>query len=59
MTPIRRFSDLIAWQKSMDLVEQVYRLSKSFPKEETYGLTSQLRRCAVSISRRCERHAKT
>jgi four helix bundle protein len=41
--------DLIAWQKSMDLVELVYKLSKPFPKEEIYGLTSQLRRAAVSV----------
>lgn len=41
--------DLIAWQKSMQLVEQVYKLSRPFPKEEIYGLTSQLRRAAVSV----------
>ncbi len=39
---------LIAWQKSMDLVVLVYELTKSFPREETYGLTSQMRRAAVS-----------
>ena len=46
---IRSHRDLIVWQKSMDLVVAVYDLSKDFPKEETYGLTSQLRRAAVSI----------
>ncbi len=43
------YSDLIVWQRAMDLVEQVYLASKSFPKEETYGLCSQLRRACVSI----------
>jgi four helix bundle protein len=46
---IKSHRDLIAWQKAMDLVVSVYKLSKSFPKEELYGLTSQLRRAAVSI----------
>ncbi|HYW73526.1 MAG TPA: four helix bundle protein [Pyrinomonadaceae bacterium] len=40
---------LIAWQKTMDLVEQVYELSRKLPREEVYGLTSQLRRAAVSV----------
>ena len=43
------FRDLIVWQKSMDLVIEVYGASKIFPPAEQYGLTSQLRRCAVSI----------
>jgi four helix bundle protein len=46
---IKSHRDLVAWQKSMDLVEAVYSASKSFPKEELYGLTSQLRRAAVSV----------
>ena len=46
---VRNYQDLIVWQKAMDLVEQVYTTSKSFPREEVYGLTSQLRRAAVSI----------
>ena len=46
---VRNYADLIAWQKGMDLVEAVYRLSAHFPKEELYGLTSQIRRAAVSI----------
>jgi four helix bundle protein len=49
MSSINRHSDLVAWKKSMDLVEMVYQLTKQFPKEEVYGLTSQLRRSAVSI----------
>ncbi len=43
------FRDLQVWQKAMELVTEVYRLSKGFPREEVYGLTSQLRRCAVSV----------
>src|SRR6266850_6241194 len=39
---------LIAWRKSMDLVERVYELSKNFPREEVYGLSSQMRRAAIS-----------
>jgi four helix bundle protein len=46
---VKRYSDLIAWQKAMDLVEAVYKISTQFPKEEIYGLTSQLRRAAVSV----------
>ena len=37
------------WQKPMVLVTEVYKISKEFPNDETYGLTSQIRRCAVSI----------
>ena len=46
---IRTFRDLIVWQKSMQLVTDVYRSTQGFPKQELYGLTSQLRRCAISI----------
>lgn len=46
---LKNYQDLIAWQKSMDLVEDVYRASKDFPREEIYALTSQIRRAAVSI----------
>jgi four helix bundle protein len=41
--------ELIVWQKAMDLVVAIYKLSKSFPKAETYGLASQIQRAAVSI----------
>ena len=40
---------MIAWQKAMNLAEAVYNLTRLFPKEEIYGLTSQIRRCAVSV----------
>ena len=46
---IRSYRDLKVWQESMALVESCYRLSSEFPKEELFGLTSQLRRAAVSI----------
>jgi four helix bundle protein len=46
---IKSHRDLIAWQKAMAQVVAVYHVCKSFPKEETYGLTSQTRRAAVSI----------
>lgn len=47
--PIRSHRDLIVWQKAMKLVEAVYKATASFPREETYALTSQIRRAAVSI----------
>lgn len=43
------YRDLIVWQKSMDLVVVCYEITKSFPPNEVYGLTSQLKRAAVSI----------
>src|SRR6266446_2335982 len=46
---IKSHRDLIVWQKSMDLVTAVYKLTDDFPKSELYGLTSQIRRCAASI----------
>jgi len=46
---IKSHKDLIVWQKSMDLVVRVYALTKSFPKEEIYGLTSQMKRAVISI----------
>ncbi|MCF7790538.1 MAG: four helix bundle protein [Victivallales bacterium] len=48
-TVIKCYKDLIVWQKAMDLVEMVYQATRQFPKEEIYGLTSQIRRAAVSI----------
>ena len=47
---LKSYQDLIAWQKAMDLVEDVYKASRDFPREETYSLTSQVRRAAVSIA---------
>ena len=44
------FKNLKVWQKSMELVKLVYELTKSFPKEEVYGLNSQMRRAAISVA---------
>ena len=43
------FKNLLVWQKAIELTVDVYSLTKSFPKEEMYGLVSQIRRCAVSV----------
>jgi len=43
------YKDLTVWQKAMELVIEVYLLTEKFPKEELYGLTSQMRRSAISI----------
>jgi four helix bundle protein len=43
------FKNLLVWNKGLDIVEDVYRLSSRFPEEEKFGLTSQVRRSAVSI----------
>lgn len=46
---MKSFRELRVWQKSMDLVEKTYRLTQAFPKQETYGLTSQVRRAVISV----------
>jgi four helix bundle protein len=46
---LKKYQQLIAWQKAIDLVSDVYSLTSAFPGDEIYGLTSQLRRAAVSI----------
>ena len=43
------YRQLLAWRKAMDLTEAVYKSTETFPKHELYGLTSQLRRAAVSV----------
>lgn len=48
MEPAKTFEDLIVWQKAHELTLDVYRVTRSFPKEEMFGLTSQIRRAAVS-----------
>ncbi|OGD67191.1 hypothetical protein A2442_02180 [Candidatus Campbellbacteria bacterium RIFOXYC2_FULL_35_25] len=47
---MKSYKDLIVWQKSIDLVILIYKLTKKFPKEEMYGLSSQMKRAGVSIS---------
>jgi four helix bundle protein len=46
---VKNYTELIAWQKAIDLVEAVYHLSRQFPRDELYGLVSQIRRAAVSV----------
>src|SRR5947208_12717014 len=48
-TPARRFQDLLLWQKAHRFVLDIYALTVAFPKQETYGLSLQMRRAAVSI----------
>lgn len=47
--PIKSYRDLLVWQKAIDLVVQAYQATGAFPKSETYGLASQIRRAATSI----------
>lgn len=44
-----KYSDLVVWQKAMDLVEEIYKLTATFPSDERFGLSSQLQRAVVSI----------
>jgi len=46
---IRNYRDLVAWQKAMALAESIYKTTQQLPREERYGLVSQMRRAAVSI----------
>ncbi|MBQ3417119.1 MAG: four helix bundle protein [Ruminococcus sp.] len=46
---IQSYNDLLVWKRSIELVEEVYKLTRYIPKEETYGLISQMRRSAISI----------
>lgn len=43
------YRDLIAWQRGMEICEVIYKITEAFPKEEVHGLTSQMRRAAISI----------
>jgi len=46
---VRSYRELVAWKKAIELVTEIYRATQNFPRHETYGLTGQLRRAAVSI----------
>ena len=46
---VESFKDLFVWQKGIELVNEIYKLTKLFPKEELYCLTSQIRRAAISV----------
>jgi four helix bundle protein len=48
--PAKTFEDLVVWQKAHQFVLAVYRVSRAFPRSETYGLSSQFRRAAVSVA---------
>lgn len=47
---IENFTDLVVWQKAHELVLEIYRITKTFPQEEKFGLVSQMRRAAVSVA---------
>jgi four helix bundle protein len=47
--PVQSYRELVAWQKAMDLAAEVYRITKTFPHDELYGMTGQLRRASVSV----------
>jgi len=49
MVKVKSYKDLIVWQKAMDMTESLYRIVKKLPKEETYALSDQMRRAAISI----------
>lgn len=56
---VKSYRDLVAWQKSIELVTEIYLCTRLFPREETYGLVCQLRRAAVSVpSNIAEGHAR-
>jgi four helix bundle protein len=50
MSPIQSYRDLLAWQKAVDFAVDIYSLTRTFPKSEIYGLSSQLQRAAVSVA---------
>ncbi|HEY0007805.1 MAG TPA: four helix bundle protein, partial [Tepidisphaeraceae bacterium] len=58
--PIRDFRDLVVWQKAIALAKAVYVLTRSFPADERFGLTNQVRRASVSVSSNiAEGHARS
>ena len=46
---VKHYRELLVWQKSMELTKAIYQITSGFPNDELYGLTSQMRRCAVSV----------
>jgi len=56
---VKNYRDLLVWKQGIELVTLIYKITQTFPKEEIYGLTSQIRRCAISIpSNIAEGHAR-
>jgi len=56
---VKNYRDLLVWKQGIELVKLIYKITQQFPKEEIYGLTSQIRRSAVSIpSNIAEGHAR-
>jgi four helix bundle protein len=56
---VQSYRDLVVWNKAMELVTEIYRVNQNFPKEELFGLMSQIRRAAVSVpSNIAEGHGK-
>lgn len=49
MGPVRHYRDLVVWQQSLNLVSETYRITQTFPSDERFGLTAQIRRAAVSV----------
>ena len=49
MSPVKSYRDLVAWQKAFELYLEIHRTAASFPRDELYGLVSQLRRSALSV----------
>lgn len=47
--PVGHYKNLIVWQKSMDLVVEIYKLTEKYPKDEIYSLTAQMRRAAIPL----------
>ena len=48
--PVRSYRDLVVWERAVDFVAEIYRLSARFPREEQFGLTAQVRRASVSVA---------
>ena len=48
--PVRGYRDLVVWERAVDLVAEIYRLTARFPREEQFGLTAQIRRASVSVA---------
>jgi four helix bundle protein len=49
MGEIKSYKDLIVYQKGLDLVNDIYKITRGYPKEEIFGLTNQMRRAAISV----------